>query len=179
MSASSSARTMRMNGEGKHMTGQRYVSAWENGLRHLGGHWVKDGPWGERRTKDDSLDSLMQMDHVIRVDSEGLVHNNASGVFAPEITINVADDGMSVLKEHEEKFVRDMARLGWSVESGWSGQNSGRYNGPIMHDSEFIGGSLAEHILTTPGYWVACVATTLDPEDDEGWVLLHQEAKSA
>lgn len=151
--------------------GVRYVSAWDNGLRNLGGHWVRD----DRRSRgvNDSLDSLMQMDHVIRVDGDGLVHDDARGMYAPEIGINTAHDGLSILDEHEREFVADMARVGWSVESGWSGQNSGRYNGVIMHDSEFIGGGLAEHILSTPGYWVACPATTLDDSDDEGWVIMH------
>ena len=72
-----------------------------------------------------------------------------------------------------------------------------------MHTSEFIGGALAEHIISTPGYWVAC-AVDVDSEvcpngsptcklsdpcvicTDEtgeqrereaaGWVILHREA---
>jgi hypothetical protein len=156
------------------MTGQHYVSAWDAGVRNLGGHWIREG---SRGTRSDTLDSLMQMDHVIRVDDDGLVHDDAQGVYAPEISISTARDGISVLDEHEKAFIADMARVGWSVESGWSGQNSGRYSGPVMHDSEFVGGSLAEHILTTPGYWVACVASTLDENDDEGWVVMHHPVR--
>jgi hypothetical protein len=157
--------------EKEKVMGVRYVSAWDKGLRNLGAHWIKEE--SRSGSKDHTLDSLMQMDHVIRVDDDGLVHDDARGMYAPEVNINTDSDGISVLAEHEREFIDDMARSGWTVETGWSGQNSGRYNGPIMHDSEFIGGSLAEHILTTPGYWVACEAKTLDDGEDEGWVIMH------
>jgi hypothetical protein len=100
---------------------------------------------------------------VIRVDGDGMVHDDVHGVYAPEISVYTDDDG-SILKEHEDAFKASMERQGWTVEYGWSGQNSGKYNGPFMDDSEFIGGSLAEHILTTPGYWVAC-AVHVDSEE--------------
>lgn len=177
--------------------GQRYVSAWNSGLRNLGGSWIKEGS----RSKNDTLDSLMEIDHVIRVDGDGLVYNDAQGVYAPEINVDTDDDGQ-ILKEHEDAFRTSMEEQGWTVEYGWSGQNSGRYNGPFMHTSEFIGGGLAEHILSTPGYWVACAVDVdseecpndsptcklSDPcvlcydgtgEDREqepaGWVVLHKE----
>jgi hypothetical protein len=163
----------------------------------LGAHWIKEGG----RSANESLDSLMQMDHVIRVDESGLVHDDVWGVYAPEISIGTADDGISILDEHEQQLIKDMAREGWAVESGWSGQNSGLYDGPIMHDSEFIGGHLAEHVIGTPGYWVACAvdvdsvecpndspactlsnpcATCTDGTGNDrereraGWVLLHR-----
>jgi hypothetical protein len=139
--------------------GQRYVSAWDAGVRNLGGHWIKQGS----RSKGDTLDSLMQTDHVIRVVGDGLVHDDVRDVYVPEIDMATDDDGQ-ILKEHEDAFKASMECQGWTVEFGWSGQNSGKYNGPVMHVSEFIGGSLAEHILTTPGYWVAC-AVIVDSEE--------------
>jgi hypothetical protein len=138
-------------------------------MRNLGGHWIKEGSG----SKDHTLDSLMQIDHVIRVDNDGLVHDDARGMYAPEINIGTASDGIGILAEHEKQFAEDMAGVGWSAEFGWSGQNSGSYNGPFMHDSEFIGGNLAEHILASPGYWVACEANTVDDNENEGWVIMH------
>lgn len=134
------------------MTGQRYVSAWDNGLRNLGGHWIKEGS----RSVGYTLDSLMQMDHVIRVDPEGLVHDDVRGIHAPEINMQTGDDGQ-ILAEHDAELIADLERQGWAVETGWTGQYGNHKNDPVMHTSEFIGGGLAEHVIGTPGYWVACM----------------------
>lgn len=180
--------------------GVRYVSAWDNGLRNLGGHWVRD----DRRSRgaNDSLDALMQMDHVIRVDDDGLVHDDVQGVYAPEINMETTDDG-SILAEHDAALIADLERAGWTAETGWTGQYGNHKGDPVMHTSEFIGGRLAEHIVGTPGYWVACMvevdsevcpndspictlsvpcATCLDGSGEEreretaGWVILHRDA---
>lgn len=90
------------------------------------------------------LDAVMDFDHVIRVDDEGNVHDDVTGVYAPDVhhgyphddEVNVSDDS-------------------WSLVSGYSGQD--RYSGPIMHPSEYVGGGLQRHILETPGYWVVVV----------------------
>lgn len=135
------------------MTGQRYVSAWDKGLRNLGAHWIKEE--SRSGSKSDTLDSLMQMDHVIRVDADGLVHDDVRDSYAPEISMQTDDDG-SILAEHDAELIVDLERQGWTVETGWTGQHGNHKGNPVMHTSEFIGGSLAEHILTTPGQWVAC-----------------------
>lgn len=177
------------------MTGQRYVSAWDNGMRNLGAHWIKEGSG----SKSDTLDTLMLMDHVIRVDADGLVHDDARGMCAPEINMQTDDTG-SIFAEHDAALIADLERQGWTAETGWTGQYGDHKTSPVMHTSEFIGGSLAEHIVTTPGYWVAC-AVDVDSEvcpndsptcklsdpcvictdgtgddrerDTAGWVLLH------
>lgn len=195
---------MRVRGAGrsgrkgeKVMAGQRYVSAWDNGVRNLGGNWIKEGS----RSKSDTLDALMSMDHVIRVDANGLVHDDVRDVYAPEINMDTDDDGQ-ILAEHDAALIADLKRAGWTAETGWTGQHGNHKGNPVMHVSEFIGGSLAEHILSTPGYWVAC-AVDVDSEvcpnesptcklsdpcvicTDEsgeqrereaaGWVILHRE----
>ena len=90
-------------------------------------------------------------------------------------------------------------RQGWTPQGGWSGQQETTSVNVIMHTSEFIGGNLAEHVLTTSGLWVACVVevdgmdcvegnadcTLFDQcadctdrgreRDAAGWLLLHQE----
>jgi len=174
--------------------GQRYESAWDNGLRNLGGHWIKEGS----RSKSDTLDSLMQPDHVILVHEDGTVSDKGLGVYAPEVNVDTDGDGQ-ILAEHETAMVDSLRSEGWEPEGGWSGQQGTKADDVIMHVSEFIGGRLAEHILSTPGYWVACAVDvdsldcpegvkgcTLDDrcehcEDNgrerepAGWVVMHKE----
>jgi hypothetical protein len=156
------------------MAGVRYVSAWDEGERALGAHWVRD----DRRSRgvNDSLDSLMQMDHVIRVDGDGLVHDDVGGVYAPEVACGTDKDGQ-ILAVHERGMIDYLKRQGWDPERGWSGQQGTTMDDVIMHTSEFIGGSLAEHILDTPGYWVACTVPVEDKDgtDVAGWVLVYRE----
>lgn len=177
--------------------GQRYVSAWDNGIRNLGGHWIKEGS----RSVGYTLDSLMQMGHVIRVGDDGVVYDDVRDVYAPEINMETDDDGQ-ILAEHDAALIADLERAGWTVETGWTGQYGNHKDDPVMHVSEFIGGRLAEHIIGTPGYWVAC-AVEVDSEvcpndsptcklsdpcvictdgsgeqrerDMAGWVILHRE----
>lgn len=177
---------------------ERYVSAWDSGIRNLGGHWIKEGSRGN----GDTLNSLMEMSHVIRVDADGMVHNDVRDVLAPEINMQTDDDGQ-ILAEHDAELIADLERQGWTAETGWTGQYGNCKGDPVMHESEFIGGSLAEHIIATPGYWVAC-AVDVDSEvcpnesptcklsdpcvicTDEtgeqrereaaGWVVLHRNA---
>jgi hypothetical protein len=99
----------------------------------------------------DTLNSVMEFDHVIEVHADGTV-SDAPGIrelWAPELT--------------NERL--DMAAPGWSLLSGYTGQQGG---GNIMHNSEFIGGQLARDILAAPGYYVAIVANWLTEEDEEG-----------
>jgi hypothetical protein len=177
---------------------ERYVPAWDNGLRNLGAHWIKEGSCA----KDDTLNALMQPDHVIRVDADGMVHDDVRDVFAPEINMQTDDDGQ-ILAEHDAALIADLKRTGWTAETGWTGQCGNHKGDPIMHRSEFIGGSLAEHIIATPGYWVACVVDVdsevcpnesptcklSDPcvictdetgeqreREEAGWVIMHRSA---
>ena len=67
----------------------------------------------------------------------------------------------------------------WTLMNGYSGQDS--YSGPIMHNSEFIGGRMAEDILNEPGVYVALAAywTWGDDEDlVEGWAVAHMKEQS-
>ncbi len=155
--------------------GVRYVSAWDNGLRNLGGHWVRD----DRRSRgaNDSLDALMQMDHVIRVDDDGLVHDDVRGMYGPEHFYAPVDEDGQYTADTEKEIGEQLRGQGWNPEGGWSCQQGTKSGDYTMHDSEFIGGSLAEHILATPGYWVACEVRT-DEDDEEtdnhaGWVVMR------
>lgn len=98
----------------------------------------------------DSLNDLMAFDHVIRVHDDGTV-TEPKGIWAPELHDGELSQGGT-------------AGTGWSLMDGWSGQYG--YSGPMMHQSEFIGGRMADHILTTPGLYVALVDYCDD--DDNG-----------
>jgi hypothetical protein len=62
--------------------------------------------------------------------------------------------------------------------TGRSGQD--HYTGPIMHNSEFIGGGLERDLLAEPGVYVVVVASWTPGEEDdpeegtilEGWAIL-------
>lgn len=65
---------------------------------------------------------------------------------------------------------------GWELVSGFTGQYG--YNGPLMHESEYMGGGIVQYTIDTPGiYTVQYVAAWTDPDFEEydyvGWVLLR------
>lgn len=164
-----------------------FVRAWDNGHSELGGHWIRQGSAGRM---DDTLDALMSVDRVIRVHDDGTVTDKTSGVYAPEVDIDLDADGQ-IPDATERQMIDEIKRAGWDVQSGWSGQY--RYGGPIMHESEFVGGPLAEHVLSTPGFWVVtypsvtvshcpdeedrCEQCTYDMERrPDRWLILHRDA---
>lgn len=136
-----------------------------------------------------ALNDKMQPGHVVYVRDDGTVLD-ANNVYAPEITCDYYgpfSEGQ-ILDEHEREMIEYAARQGWTLQTGWSGQDSGRYNGPIMHASEYIGGSLEAHIKATPGLWVADSVELHPGEEDPeykngsgeseaaGWVLAFRMA---
>lgn len=107
------------------------------------------------------LNSIMQFDHVIRVNEGGSI-DEISKVYAPEVSVMLDADGQ-ITDVAESEMIMWVASQGWTLLTGWSGQ--WRYSGPIMHGSEFVGGGLAEHIMGTPGYYCAVAVEC----DQEGW----------
>lgn len=93
-----------------------------------------------------ALSHLMEFDHVIRVNEDGSV-TEPRDVYAPELY-----DGLLA------------SSTGWRLMDGYSGQH--RYSGPMMHQSEFIGGQMAFDILDTPGEYVALVNYEADDDGD-------------
>ena len=108
----------------------------------------------------DNLADLMDFDTVIRVHPDGTV-TREDGVCAPELYNGELENGE------------------WSLMTGWTRQDG--YSGPFMHESELIGGSMADHILTHPGVYVAIVsyADVTDEELDHkytdavGWAVAY------
>jgi hypothetical protein len=109
-----------------------------------------------------SLNGRMEFDHVVEVHADGSVTDtdlHAPGLYDDEVQ---SDD--------------------WELMNGYSGQYG--YSGPMMHDSEYIGGGLERDILAQPGYYVALVnyVTTEDPEDDDnmsGWAVAFRESEES
>ncbi|MHB8415615.1 MAG: hypothetical protein ACYDB1_09575 [Acidiferrobacteraceae bacterium] len=66
----------------------------------------------------------------------------------------------------------------WEFVDGFSGQDS--YSGPIMHESEYLGGGMARFVLDNPGVYVMTPAY-YSPEEEggdfviEGWALLKHK----
>jgi len=109
---------------------------------------------GAHRTLPDgrTLNAVMDFDHVIQVHEDGTVTDGPSEVYAPDLYAETVSDG-------------------WELMNGYSGQYG--YSGPVMHPSEFIGGRMADDILTTPGVYVAVIADG-DEEDSDGWAVARK-----
>lgn len=119
----------------------------------------------------DNLNAVMGFDHPIQVHADGTVTDNLDGIYAPNLTDETLDDDKWSLFTH-----------------GYTGAHG--YNGPVMHNSEYIGGRLARDILATPGIYVAVVAywtrdddadTDADTDADnnvEGWAIARLNAEN-
>lgn len=64
----------------------------------------------------------------------------------------------------------------WKPMAGYSGQHG--YSGPVMHASEYIGGRMAEDILSTPGIYTTLVVGAYDDdgewsEEPAGWAVVR------
>jgi hypothetical protein len=113
------------------------------------------------------LNEIMEFDHVIEVKPNGLIVD-VNGIYAPD------------LRNGELETSADE----WDLMDGYSGQSG--YSGPIMHNSEFIGGGMERKIRETPGIYVALVCDW-DPDEDmgqsedddtaEGWAVARMEVQ--
>lgn len=108
-----------------------------------------------------TLNDVMEFDYVIRVGDDRTVTVGPGNAHAPEVYWT---SGGPIVEP------------GWSLMNGYSGQQS--YRGPVMHSSEFIGGRMADDILSTPGLYVAVVVKSLDCDGDEtpdaGWAVAYR-----
>jgi len=118
------------------------------------------------RVDEDTLSPAVEFDHPFRVLGRGIITNRTE-FYAPEMILDEEIQGS-----------------GWEFVNGYSGQD--RYSGPIMHNSEYLGGGMARDVLASPGVYVLMVAhwTPEDgereddpdgPYDWEGWALLKRE----
>lgn len=94
------------------------------------------------------LNDVMEFDHPVRVHPDGTVTDAGEGIYAPTLCDDQLDGDA------------------WELfTAGYSGQD--RYSGPIMHDSEYIGGGLERDILAAPGVYVAIVSSYSTGPDGE------------
>lgn len=118
-----------------------------------------------------TLSDVMEFDHVIRVNGDGTV-TEPNGISEPDV--------------YWSNGTHNLEGDGWSLMNGYSGQD--RYAGPVMHSSEFIGGRMADDILSTPGYYVAMVVDAIDCDDHDspddcdcdrnvGWAVAYKETE--
>lgn len=110
-----------------------------------------------------ALNKIMEFEHVIMVHEDETVSTQVTGLWAPEVTMDVDSDGQATSEPETEGP--------WSLLTGWTGQCG--YNGAHMRSSEFVGGHLARHILETPGFWVAVTVSPSDGSEPDGWALAH------
>lgn len=125
--------------------------------------WVNDCPVRQanidRLSKGYTLNDIMEIDHVVQVHPDGTVTDAPPDApMAPEL------------------YDAQLSGKGWSLMSyGYTGQYG--YKGPVMHDSEYIGGRLARDILSEPGLYVAIVDRRSDDGDmdsEEGWAVAYR-----
>lgn len=107
------------------------------------------------------LNERMDFDHVIEVHSDGSI-TDRNDLYAPECYGN------------EGGGIEYGGATGWTPLDGYSGQE--RYSGPIMHESESIGGRMERDIRQTPGIYVTVEVTDLDDQEHPyGWAVLRYD----
>lgn len=123
-----------------------------------------------------TLNDLMEFDHVVYSDGLGNVTDWVTGEFwAPAPYVDLDADGQMVSLDP-----RDIHDQGdWGLLNGFSGQDG--YAGPIMHESEYVGGALERHIRENAGYYVVVEVMGFGPDDDGesescGWAVAYREA---
>lgn len=97
------------------------------------------------------LNDLMEFDHVIQVLPGGGIIDAPADVYAPDL-----HDG-------------ELGGEGWTFLDGFSGQQG--YSGPLMHQSEFVGGGMETYIREHPGLYVTLVNYLYDEEEPTEWAV--------
>jgi len=134
-------------------------------------------PKGASR-KTASLNDQMEMDHVVQVHADGTVTDGPSGVYAPEIYLEVDADG-SYVANTEADAQRQAKSQGWTLMSGYSGQQGNKSDYVLMHASEYIGGGMERDILAAPGLYVALVPSLDDDSEPENWVVAYRKSTTS
>lgn len=129
-----------------------------------------------RTTRMPELNDLMEFGHIVLSDGNGNVTDDYTDtMYGPEMAYVYLDaDGQMVDNTVEMGGYGD-----WELLTGFTGQYG--YSGPIMHDSEYIGGRLETHIRENAGYYVAVIVdgltedVTADENVPVGWALAFKE----
>lgn len=125
----------------------------------------------------DNLDEVMEFDHVIKVGNDLSVRDTMyqkEPVWAPDVEHSNEHDALI----YGQPYIEHPNE--WTLLTGFTGQYG--YNGPVMHPSEYVGGALAAHILSTPGYYAAVEVRNEDYEypdgDAIGWAVAYKELEN-
>jgi len=114
-----------------------------------------------------TLSDIMDFGHVIRVRRDGAISDAGAGIYAPELVQYQSADGT---------WTEDLGNDDWELLDGFTGQCG--YSGPMMHQSEYIGGRLEDHIRANPGLYVAiypAVCDDLDPDAEaDSWAVAYR-----
>lgn len=114
-----------------------------------------------------TLSDILNFEHVIRVNDDATITDDTPGEYAPDLIQWEQPDGT---------WVEELLSDSWELLTGFTGQYS--YSGPMMHASETIGGGLALHIVTHPGFYVALVPSVLAAnEEPDGWAVAYKPLK--
>jgi len=127
----------------------------------------------------DKLNDTMDFDHIVWVHADGTV---TDGTYVRGVRIGAPElmwDGTDVA------LMPSCVREGWELLTGRTGQYG--YHGPVMHASEYVGGNLADWILSHPGLYVTLVAyaeedagydagtdASADGPEPAGWCVAHR-----
>jgi len=123
------------------------------------------------------LDKVMEWGTAIRVRIEGdqtFVDTGVRDRTVPDLLAFSYPDGSHL--PGTDTDLQDQAQAyGWDgLLTGFTGQYG--YGGPCMHASEFVGGGLADHILTTPGLY-AVTEISEDDGEPESWAIAYKAAE--
>jgi hypothetical protein len=129
----------------------------------------------------DTLDGTAEWDYPFRIEPGGVYTDGLAGVHEPDVYVDCDADG-SMLPQAVERLAADLRGQGWEPV-GTSGQQGG---GWVMHASEYLGGRLADEVISTPGVYVLVEVRGLYTDEvdearaaelDEspiGWTLLRR-----
>jgi hypothetical protein len=122
-----------------------------------------------------TLNDLMEFYHVVTSDGEGNVTDGPSSLYAPQPYVDLNSEGQMISLSPAD--IHDLGE--WTLLDGFSGQHG--YSGPIMHESEFVGGGLERHIRENAGYYAVVEITGIGGDDDDncvGWAVAFRSEAS-
>lgn len=139
----------------------------------------------------EDLNQLMEFGHLVQVWSgDGHTYLSDQHDRGHTWPSTQPEEAIAIYGEDpDDEQLKEAMPLGWDLVTGYTGQYG--YRGPAMHDSEYIGGRLAEAILEHPGFYQTSYIdwyTTVDQlteqqfHDDvefssephpEGWVVAY------
>lgn len=111
------------------------------------------------KAQAETLNGLVEFDCPFRSFGDGTI-SNVTGIYAPDTLY-----GNEIEDKDRTKYVYPFPGYSdWELISGFRGQDS--YSGPVMHNSEYLGGGMAEYVLENAGVYVL-MAVSWPPENDE------------